>query len=262
MVVLADFGFAARTTAFAYPLLRLVDESGADDTRGHSDDGVTEEHDEGGEEASHESDGGDVTITHRRHGHDGPIDAGADVGKVRARLTLFANIHEGTEASDEYEHEDEINQYLLQAFAQRLHEQITFVDEGEQLEHAEDANQSEGTEQDEVACSRDDEKDVGWECSEKVNDAEERKDVAAFVGRAIDASDVFQREKRGKHVFKDSERFLDSGIQRRIALNKNEWQAEHNRYHDGDVEDFASLCTGTKDGEVHPALIEPVGDFH
>ena len=47
MILLADFGIAARTVTVLGLVLRLVDDGSRHDTCGNGDDGVTQQHDEG-----------------------------------------------------------------------------------------------------------------------------------------------------------------------------------------------------------------------
>ena len=153
-VVGSEVGFlvAARTTTILSLALGFVNHGGRHDTGGHSDDGVTQNHDEGGEEASNDRDRSDVAITDSGEGDNRPVDAGADVGELGVRLCSLNHKHQRTHDGDENEHKEEIDEYLPDTELDALKQQVTFVDEGEELEHAEDADKSEDTQDEEVAC--------------------------------------------------------------------------------------------------------------
>ena len=153
-VVGFEVGFlvAARTTTILSLALGFVNHGGRDDTGWHSDDGVTENHDEGGEKASNDRDRSDIAITDGGEGDNRPVDAGAYVGELGIRLCSLNHKHQRTHDGDEDEHKEEIDEYLPDTELDALKQQVTFVDEGKELEHAEDADKSKHPEDEEVAC--------------------------------------------------------------------------------------------------------------
>ena len=153
-VVGFEVGFLVATgaTAVLSLALGLVNHGGGDDTCRHSDDGVTQYHDERGKEATDEGDWGDVTITDGGEGDNRPIDAGADICELGARLVSFDHKHQGSHDGDEDENEEEIDEYLPETELDALKEKMTFIDESEELEHAENADESEDTQDEEIAC--------------------------------------------------------------------------------------------------------------
>ena len=153
-VVGFEVGFlvATRTTTILSLTLGLVNHGGRYDTGGHSDDGVTQNHDEGGEEASNDRDRSDVAITDGGEGDNRPVDASANVGELGTRLCSLNHKHQCSHDGDEDEHKEEIDKYLPDTEFDALKQQVTFVDKGEELEHAEDADKSEHPEDEEVAC--------------------------------------------------------------------------------------------------------------
>ena len=153
-VVGFEVGFlvAARTTTILSLAFGLVNHGGRHDTGGHSDDGVTENHDEGGEKASNDRDRSDVAITDGGEGDNRPVYAGSDVGELSARLCSLNHKHQRSHNGDKDEHKEEIDEYLPDTELDALKQQMAFVDKGEELEHAEDADKSEHPEDEEVAC--------------------------------------------------------------------------------------------------------------
>lgn len=69
----------AAGTAPGLQLLALLDHRGRYDACGHGDDGVTDKHDDGGEEPADRCRRGDVAITDSGHRDDGPINAVGDI---------------------------------------------------------------------------------------------------------------------------------------------------------------------------------------
>ena len=153
-VVGFEVGFfvAARAATVLALAFGLVYHGGRHDTCGDSDDGITQNHDDAGKEASHEGDRGDVAITNGGEGDNRPIDAGADVGELGIGLVSFDHKHQSSHDGDEDEDEEEIDKYLPETHTDALEKQIAFVDEREELEHTENTKKSEYTQDEEVAC--------------------------------------------------------------------------------------------------------------
>ena len=105
--------FVATWTASIFSLaLGSVYHGGRHDTCGDSDDGITQNHDDAGKEASYEGDRCDVAISNGGHRDDSPIDAGAQIRELCARLTSLNHEHECAQNGDEDEDEEEIDEYL------------------------------------------------------------------------------------------------------------------------------------------------------
>ena len=148
------FLVAAGAASVLSLLLGLVYHGGRHDAGGDCDDGVAQYHDHAGEETPDKGDGSDVAITHRGEGDDCPVDAGADVGELCVRLSSFHHEHEGADDGDENEDEEEIDKYLTETQADTLEKKITLVDKGKELEHTENAQETENSQDEEVACGR------------------------------------------------------------------------------------------------------------
>lgn len=87
--------------------------------------------------------------------------------------------HEGAKDRDQNEDEEEIDEYLTETQSDALEKQMTFVDEGEELEHTEDTDESEDTQDEEVACRREagDEGQVERQGRQQVDDTKEAEGV-------------------------------------------------------------------------------------
>ena len=151
MVLIAYWGIAARAVAVLGLLFRLVDDVSRYNTRWNSNDGVTQQHDEGREQATDRRHRRDVAIAHRCHRDDGPIDRCGQVGELRTRLSALHHEHQGSQAGHQYQHKEELDRYLGQTLLERVHQQIALIDEAEQLEYAEDTDKAERTQEDHVA---------------------------------------------------------------------------------------------------------------
>lgn len=173
LVVLAHFPVAARAVAVLDVFLRLVDEGGADDTRGDGDNRVAQQHDERREEAAEEGDGRDVAVAHGGHRDHRPVERRAQVGEGGIGLSALNDVHHGAHTCNQNQHKEEIDGNLVEALAQRPQQQLPLVDEGEQAEDAEDADEADATQDDHVAGVGDEDAEVGWQDGQQVDDAEE-----------------------------------------------------------------------------------------
>ena len=146
------FFVATRTPSIFAFTLRFINHRSRHNTSGNCNDGVTKNHNDTRQEASHDSDRSDVAITNSSKGDNRPVDAGADVCELRVRLCSFDDEHQRTNDGDEDEDEEEIDKYLPETHTDALEKQIAFVDEREELEHTENTKKSEYTQDEEVAC--------------------------------------------------------------------------------------------------------------
>ena len=148
------FFVASRATSVLSLTFGLVYHGGRHNTCGDSDDSVAKNHDDAGKKTSHEGDRGDVTITNSSKGDNRPVDAGADVCELRVGLVSLDDEHECTDDGNEDEDEEKIDKYLLETHTDALEKKIAFVDEREELEHSENTQKSEHTQDEKVACRR------------------------------------------------------------------------------------------------------------
>ena len=234
-----------------------VNHGGRHDTRGNGDDGVAENHDDAREDAPDGGDGGDVAIAHSGEGNNGPIDAGTDVGELRVRLPTFDHEHEGAKNDDEDEDKKKIDKYLPEAETDALHEQIAFVNESEELQHSEDANETDGAQNEEVARIGEagNEGDIEWQRSEQVDDAEETEGIVLASGRTVEAEDVLKGEEEGEHILKYGEDQLEPTFHMRQSLDKSNNEAEDDGNHDDNVEDLACASVGIGHDVVEARLV-------
>ena len=142
-----------RTASVLSFALGGVYHGGRYDACGHSNNGVTKYHDDAREETSQDGDRGDVAIPNCGERNDSPIDAGADVSELRVGVSSFDHKHECAENDDKDEDEEEIDEYLAETEFDALHEEVALIDEGEKLEHPEDADESEYTQDEKVTCA-------------------------------------------------------------------------------------------------------------
>ena len=198
----------ARTTSVPHGLLRFVDDCGCHDACWNSDDGVTKEHDDGRKDFTEERDGSDIAVANCGKRDDGPIDAGGEVGELRAGESSFHHEHECAKATHEHDDEEEKHKDAVEAFLDGNEQEIAFVDELEKLENAEYTEETQGTELADVACSREKPNDVERNGGEEIHDAEETEDVAALAWRAPNANNVLHREDKREDVFNDCENAL------------------------------------------------------
>ena len=188
--VLAVVGFEVSllvttgTTSVLALALSGVYHGGRDDTGWNSDDGVAKNHHNAREEPSDKSNGCDVAIAYGGESDDGPVDAGAYVGELGARLTSLDHIHQCAKNGDKYEDKKKINRYLLEAEPDTLHKEVAFVDEREELKHSEDANETEHTQDEEIARGgqHGDEGEIERQGGEQVDNAEEAQSIFLAAG--------------------------------------------------------------------------------
>ena len=251
------FLVASRTASILAFALGLVNHRGRNNTCRNSDDGVTKNHDDAGQKASNNSDRGDVTITDGSEGNNRPIDAGADVGELRTWLCSFYNEHERANDGDEDEDKGKIDEYLAETQTDALHQEVAFVDEGEELEHTEDTDESEHTQNEEIACRREarDEGEVERQGRQKVNDAKETEGVAFGMWRTVKSENVFDGKEEGKNILHHSEHVLETSHHGRFGLDECHYQTENNRHHHRDVECLARLRVGIEHDIVEAWLI-------
>ena len=100
----------AAGTAPGLQLLALLDHRGRDDASRHGDDGVADEHDDGGEEPADRCRRGDVAITDSGHRDDGPINAVGDIVESGSWRIALDHVHDGAHRDDENQDKQEENE--------------------------------------------------------------------------------------------------------------------------------------------------------
>ena len=258
-VVGFEVGFfvAARAATVLALAFGLVYHGGGHDTCGDSDDGITQNHDDAGKEASHEGDRGDVAITNGGEGDNRPIDAGADVCELRVRLCSLDDEHERTDDGDEDEDEEEIDKYLLETHANALEKQITFVDERKEFEHSENTQKSEHTQDEKVACRRKarDEGKIKRQGGHKVNNTKKTEGIVLGARRTIKSEDVLNGEEEGENVLQYGKHVLETSHHRWFGLDERDNEAEDDGNHHRDVECLTRLGVGIEHDIVEALLV-------
>ena len=177
MIGLTHRGIALRTMPFLFIRLfgcfRVIDNVGCDDTRRHGDDGVTKQHNECREQPADGCYWRNVAITHRRHCHDGPIDGCAQIGEGCPWSAGLNHEHQRAQTSDQDQYEQEIDGDLGETPPERTQQEVAFVDIVEQFEDAEDAYETERSEQDHIPCVGEEIGEIRRHDGQQVDDAEE-----------------------------------------------------------------------------------------
>ena len=243
-------------SVLAFPF-GFVNHGGGHDTCGHSDDGVTEYHDHSRQETPHESDRGDVAISNRGEGDNRPIDAGANVGELSAWLSSLDHKHESAKDGDQNEHKKEIDGDFPETHFDALKEQVTFVDEGEEFEHSENADEPEHTQNEKVTRTRQVryEGEIERKCRHQVDDAKETQRIFLAAGRAVEAQDVFDGEEEGEDILKDGKHVLEPPDHSRFGLNKGDNEAKNDGNHHRYVKDFSGWRVGICHDVIKARLI-------
>ena len=252
-IFIAFLNLAVTTWAFSFlhPLACLVNIGGRNNACRHGDDGVAQHHHQCGEHPANCRHRGDVAITHRGHRHDGPVDARWKVGETAAGLTVLNHIFNGSDDGHQNQDEQEINQDLGQALAQRLHEDNALVDIGEQPENAEHTNQPERTDQHQVMCSREDEREVEWKGGQQIHDSEKTEDILLAFGRAIYPDRIFYREQDGHRIFHDGQHRLGRRTRTGSALPDGYSHTDEYHHQQDDI-----VCFPCRSVEAENHLIE------
>lgn len=258
-VVGFEVGFfvAARAATVLALAFGLVYHGGRHDTCGDSDDGITQNHDDAGKEASYEGDRCDVAIADGCEGDNRPVDAGADVRELRAWLVSLDDEHESSDDGNEDEDEEEIDEYLTETQADTLQEQVALVDEGEELEHTEDTYESEHTQDKEVACRREtwNEGKIERQGRQKVDDTKETEGIVLGARRAVKSKDVLDGEEEGENILQYGKHVLETSHHRWFGLDERDNEAEDDGNHHRDVECLTRLGVGIEHDIVEALLV-------
>lgn len=220
VVLLIDLGVAAGTTVVDGALTSGIYNVGRNNARGNGDDGVTQNHDESGEELAETCGGGDVAITDSRQRDDRPIDARRNARELCARLIALHDIHQHAEDADKDDDKEEINKDLRQASANALEQQVALIDECEQVEDAEHTNQSQHSKDAEVAQLRNEDAQQNGPCGHSVNDAEETQRIVTLAGRTVNTQTILHGKEERQEHFEPNDAALDDA--HRSKLHRNE----------------------------------------
>ncbi len=252
-----SFLVAPRTTSILALPLRLVNHGGRHYTGRYSNDGVAKYHDDAREKTPYDGDRRDVAITHGGEGDDSPVDTGADVSELCARLATLDHEHESTKNGDEDEHKKEIHQYLPETEPYALHKQMAFVDEREEFQHSEDADETEHTENEEITCAGEvrNKGEIKRQGGQQVDDAKETKRIIPGLRRTVQTENVFHREEDCEHILHDGEHILETSHHFWLGLHKSDKKTKHNGHHDCNIKSFACRRIGIEHDIVEAWLV-------
>jgi len=176
---------AAWASAVLAFLLSGVNHCGRYDTGGYGYDGVAQYHDYSGQELAQCGNRCDIAVSHCGKSDYCPVYAGRNAGKQSIWGAAFNNIHYGAQDAHQYHHEHEIDQNLDEALAYALQQQVALVQEREQLEHAEYAEQAEGSHQGQISERREEHAEQLGQGSHQVYYTKEAEHILTFYRRAI-----------------------------------------------------------------------------
>ena len=97
----------AAGTAPGFQLLALLDHRGRYDACGHGDDGVADEHDDGGEEPADRRRRGDVAITDSGHRDNGPVNTIGNIVESGSWRIALDHVHDGAHRDNENQDKQE-----------------------------------------------------------------------------------------------------------------------------------------------------------
>ena len=160
-----------------------------------------------------------------------------------AWLPSFNHKHQSSDDGDEYEHKEKIDKYLAETQTNTLKKQMPFVDEGKELEHAENAQETEHSQDEEVACRGEagNERKIERQGCHEVYDAKETEGVVLGTWRTVESEDVLDGEEEGEDILHDGEHILETPHDCRLGLNECDNEAKDDGNHDGDVKCLACL---------------------
>lgn len=199
-VVVLKVATAATAVGVLFVLLNGLARHNA---RGNGNDGVAEEHDDGGDELACGCDGSNVAVAHGGDGDDGPVDATRNAGDGRIDTALNA-VHGGTEDDGEDEDEHHKDEHLDATAPQGVEEKTALVEKTLHLEDAEDAEHAHEPQDGKGGGSGDKQAEPRGEDGEEVDDAVEGEDVAPGLVEAVDAEVVLEGEEDGEEPADDA----------------------------------------------------------
>ena len=217
------------------------------DTRGDSNDGITQEHDHRWKDFPQRSHRSDVAKSHSGHRYDGVIDRSAQVGELCVRGVALYDVHECAYTRDKYEDEEEIDQNLIETSAEGFQKKVAFMEKTKESKHAKHADESEGTEQKHVARAREDERQIGRKGGDEVDDAEEAQGISHRSPCAVESCHIVESEDDGKDVFQNLKSHLKRVGEWGHTLHKSGDDAGQDAQDEHDVVGFSCRSVCQKD---------------
>ena len=142
-------------------LLLLRNHLSGDDTRRDRQHRVTQEHHESREETSQTRHRCDITIPHRRGGHNRPIDTARNIMETTLLDAPLDHVHHRANADNEQKHKDKEHNDFAETGAQGVQQDLTLPPIGEELKDAEDSDQAQDTDGQQAMCVREDKAQIG-----------------------------------------------------------------------------------------------------
>ena len=229
--------------------LMLFDGLARHNARGDGDDGVTEEHDDGGDELAGASDRGNVAVADGGDGDNSPVDAAWDAGDGWVGVALDA-VHGGAENHGNDEDEHHKDKHLHGTATERVQQEPRLAEEPLHLEYAEDAEHTHQTEYGEGAGGGYQQAEPGGEYREEVDDAIEGEHVFPRFVEAVDAQIVLEGKEDGEEPADGTHGPGKPGGSARHALHHDGDDVDADENQQPDVELFACRGVGFEDDGV------------
>lgn len=172
-------------------------------------------------------------------------------------MCSFDDEHERTDDGDKNEDEEKIDKYLLEAHTDALEEQITFVDEREELEHSENTQKSEDTQDEKVACRGEarNEGKIERQGRHKVDNTKKTEGIVLGARRTIKSEDVLNGEEEGEDILQNREHIFKTSHDCWFRLDERHNEAEDDSNHHSYVEHLARLRVGIEHDIIEAWLI-------
>ena len=187
-----------------YLLLALTDfgslpDFNRQDAGGDRNDGIAREHGNGSQHFSHNCRRGDITISHRGDGDDGPVDALRNGGK--SVLFPFHQVHDGSQDQHQGQYGSEEYDNLMNTELEGTYQHGSFLDIPSQFEYPEHPEQSEGPEGKQEGGLVKDQSQIGGKYGQQIYDPVETGDVLPGIPGGINPQHIFYAENNGEEPF-------------------------------------------------------------
>ncbi len=221
----------------------------------HRDNTVADDHHHCGQGLAETGLWRNITIAHRGHGNDGPVNGAGNAGKP-----VFLTFEEiDKRAEDDRQDKDSEQKYhdFTAAPLERLDEKICLPDIRHQFENPENPQYSDDADDQQKLGAGKQHTQVGRENSEQVNHAEKAGCIADGASNAKEAQEVFNGKKNGEKPFQAVKKITVFCGNRLNAVKHHHHYADNDAGNEKNVKCFSGRGFSAKDNDTQPLSPAP-----
>ena len=218
------------------------------DASRNRDNSITEDHHQGCKCLANRGLRRNVSVSNSGQCYDGPINAFRN--RRESILLTFDQVHQGPQERDQNHNGKNEQGYLSGAVSQCEHKKVSLFQVLDELEHTEDAQDPEQSDNEEELRTREKDSQIGRDSGEQIDNPKEAQGITRRPHGSHKPEDILDREQDRKDPFKCDQKVTVARPNRGNAFQHHTDDAEYNYDDENNVECLARRRIESEDDRV------------